>query len=164
MQSTGGQIPIRKSFSSVDNLMLTAETDDEDEQKLLQRFQNLYSEDEEARTQMCDRQSFCGRLQILSTPTNQNVDTVVDKKRSPDNMILSKTVRKEKRKQRHKREVSGDRWTVDEQISTMNSTMSLTSPTYSTTSQQQPYLTTRSCNLTVKTPYYVHPSSHQVQT
>ena len=161
MQSTGVQVPLRKSFSSVDNLLSTAETDDEDQQKLLQRFQNLYSEDDA--TQIRDRRSFCGRLELLSTPTQQNVDTATDKKRSPDNMILSKTVRKEKRKQRYKREVSSDRWTVDEAMSTTNSTMSLTSPTYSTMSQQPPYLTTRYRDLTVKTPYFVDPSSTQVQ-
>ena len=141
---------------------MSTETEDEEksqDRKLLERFNHLYHDnDSSVRHQGRDRRSFCGRLELLSTPPQQSVD----KKRSPDNIILSKTVRKAKREQRHKREMSCDRWTTsgDETSPTSTkSTASLHSPTYSTS---QTYLTTRYRDLTVKTPYFVDPSSDQV--
>jgi hypothetical protein len=151
---TKQEVPLRKGFSSVDNLLST-ETDDDgiQDQKLLERFNHLYSGDDD-RNRARERRSFCGRLELLSTP---QVSSNSDKKRSPDNIILSKTVRKEKRKQRHKREMSSDRWTsCDEETSPSTSSRV-------TSSSQQTYLTSRYRDLTVKTPFVVDPSAEQMQ-
>ena len=137
-----------KCFSSVDNLM-AADTDED--RRLLRRYNDLCSGDEADQR----RRSFSGKLEILSTPKN-----VAEPKRKspPDNIILSKTVRKEKRKQRHKREMSIDRWTCDE-----DETSSPTSPSASKASRVT-YMTSRFRDLTVKTPMEtVAPSDEMIR-
>ena len=136
---------LRKCFSSVDNLTAT---DNEDDLRLLRRYNDLCSGDEAD----LRRRSFSGKLEILSTPKNEK------RKSPPDNIILSKTVRKEKRKQRHKREMSIDRWTCDE-----DETSSPTSPSASKASRVT-YMTSRFRDLTVKTPMEtVAPSDEMIR-
>ena len=118
-----------------------------DDLKLLQRFNDLCSGDESEFERR--RRSFSGKLEILSTP---KVVSDRPKKSPPDNMILSKTVRKEKRKQRHKREMSNDR-TCDEEDET--------SPTSKTS--RVTYLTSQYRDLTVKTPFSVAPSDEMIR-
>jgi hypothetical protein len=137
---------LRKCFSSVDNLI---SSNNDDDLRLLRRYNDLCSEDEAEQR----RRSFCGKLEILSTPKN-----FPDKRKSPpDHIILSKTVRKEKRKQRHKREMSNDRWTCDEDET------SPTSPSASKASRVT-YMTSHFRDLTVKTPFETAPSDEVIRS
>lgn len=141
---------LRKCFSSVDNLTAT---DNEDDLRLLRRYNDLCSGDEAEADRR--RRSFSGKLEILSTP---KAAPETKRKSPPDNIILSKTVRKEKRKQRHKREMSIDRWTCDE-----DETSSPTSPSASKASRLT-YMTSRFRDLTVKTPVeMVAPSDEMIR-
>ena len=141
-----------RNSSSVDDLLNNA---NEKDKQFLEKYERLGDFNATTSQQNARRQR---RFSMVSLPTSNVVETEKKMSSPTDNVILSKTVRKEKRKQRDRRERSCERFGyVGNEYESPKSTVSTTSLASSSMASSCNHYRTlgQYRHLTVKTPIHI---------